>query len=661
MHRALAGLIYIAVIVAVAVTDGMTVRADARRQAPATEPPQQEEGPRALGPGESCLAPGVGEGRLNKALGRIHIEIAENSYSSAEIRLHGLQTVTESALWTLVAGGPARPLTTSEGAAFLARLEETGLFSDISGTLRANGGTAVLDIALKEHPVVQRVVIEGLAESRQDELLKALVAVATADDGEWDDAAEKPAAGKKSKGKEALKPAGDGQRCPPPVPPREWLARVEDKAFQPGIVWQGPAAGIQRVLGRLYGAGYLMVAADGRLDPSGVLTLTIDEGRIDSVEIQGVHERLVKDVRKELKLEPGRVFLNADMESAFKRVEERFPVLQPDTTPRLTRSVPGVEEEKTPEGGAAFHTIERPASRMNTALHVERGTAVLHFHPRRGEISLFAEGLELVHHTAVGGWAPGVSLRHRLWDAQNRAHLTLVANANVHAAGGTGGHRTEWTFGPRLSIPPLSIAELGFQFEDFSDTSDRWRIDRQNSYLDSLFGSGKRTDYFRRRGFSAFATAHVSDRLTAGIEYRHDRYGAQGAALDGPRVGSMLFRGEWSSTPRLAHRMNSVRRNPETSLFDVEENSSLVTGFQTVSTVEVARPSLGSDAGIDYTRVVSDSVLTLAASSKHGLGFGRASGAGATCPRSARRGWEAGRRCAAIASRSCAATCRSWA
>src|SRR6185436_12600661 len=161
------------------------------------------------------------------------------------------------------------------------------------------------------------------------------------------------------------------------------------------------------------------------------------------------------------------------------------------------------------------------------------------------------------------------------------------------------------------SLPPLSIAELGFQFYDFSDTSDRWRMDRFNSYLDSIFGSGKRTDYFRRQGFSAFLTGHFAERLTAGLEYRRDRYGPQAGDLGPTRIGSLLFRGEWSTERRHATDIQSLWRQPELSLFGEAESARLVTGFQTFATVELARPSLGSDPGVDFVRLVSDSVLTL--------------------------------------------------
>jgi hypothetical protein len=119
-------------------------------------------------------------------------------------------------------------------------------------------------------------------------------------------------------------------------------------------------------------------------------------------------------------------------------------------------------------------------------------------------------------------------------------------------------------------------------------------------------------------------TAHFSEMLTLGAEYRRDRYAPLDAPprvwslfnRDDPRygsapvdegeMGSAVFRLEYRSEKVSLHRVGSMWRNSETSLV---EAGPWAIGLRTLNTLEVADRSLG---GIfEFTRVVSDTSLTL--------------------------------------------------
>src|SRR5262249_35215362 len=132
--------------------------------------------------------------------------------------------------------------------------------------------------------------------------------------------------------------------------------------------------------------------------------------------------------------------------------------------------------------------------------------------------------VELLRHTPVTGFAPGLAATLTLFDPGDRAHLMLDAAVNFNTrrpnldlAGGTylerlsGQQRVDWLLGSRVRIPLLGIAELGGQIHNLTDTGDRWRISAIDSYLYSALVNRSDREYYRRSGLAAFITAHLFD------------------------------------------------------------------------------------------------------------------------------------------------------
>jgi len=355
-------------------------------------------------------------------------------------------------------------------------------------------------------------------------------------------------------------------------------------------------------------------------------------------------------VRKRLGLEPGQVFATADLESGLKRVREEYPFLEKQEADRWTRWQPEVVVEKEAAGAIRFSTKEspcdkgvgfggaRPGCRHPSSYYSVDGRRLeVHMKARRGSGSLSLSENDLLRHTRVTGYAPGITFNGNVYDPHGRVHLGVDAGINLNTGrrsrknAETGffesmsaKERLDWHVAPRLRIPALRVAEAGIQLHAFTDSSDYWRRTPLDAYLSSLFGTGSGVDFYRRAGIASFVTWRVEE-LTLGLEHRLDRYDSlaslggqvENAPVDVGRIGSLLVRLEWSSVHDVT-RYTNVWRNPELLLHGYR-GGGLRTSFRTLNTLETAQPSLGGDARFDFNHFVSDNLVTLAASDEHGF------------------------------------------
>ncbi|HTO98139.1 MAG TPA: hypothetical protein VMK66_13910 [Myxococcales bacterium] len=587
--------------------------------------------------------------------------------------LSGTRTLSDDALWELVGGPPKFPLTREEAIALLARFAQSGLFSLVEPRIRPVPAeeTASLEIALTEHPTVRSVQVRGLSEFRTEDIVDRLLEV--------------PADRAIEKRRQEVRNARP-RACPAPLPSRAWLARSDDGEVHPGILWQGLRGSLVRVLRYLRSRGYPLARLEGELTPDGQLRIDVDEGHVLGIEVRGVDARLAPDVEKELDIRRGDVFSSGELYNALDRIQRRWPFLKPDRRGRQAPAPPLLRLQQRPDGGVGFHSERkldarpppaRPADEDDDEEPEEPGSwhkdedgedafAELHDFPdgsrKRKERRLVsrdawygfdgetlvvylrsershasAQWVELIRHTPVTGFAPGLAGTLTLYDPADRAHVMFdgavnfnTRRPNLETSDGSylerlnAQQRVDWLLGPRIRIPGLAIAELGGQIHNLTDTADRWRISAGDSYLYSALVNRSDREYYRRSGFAAFLTAHLFEELTLGAEYRRDRYAALNvpggvwsvfnsgdvrygsAPVDEGEMGSAVFRLEYRSEKVPLHKVGTMWRNPETSLVESEP---WAIGLRSVNTFEVADRSLG---GIfDFTRLVSDSLLIL--------------------------------------------------
>jgi hypothetical protein len=102
-------------------------------------------------------------------------------------------------------------------------------------------------------------------------------------------------------------------------------------------------------------------------------------------------------------------------------------------------------------------------------------------------------------------------------------------------------------------------------------------------------------------------------------------------AVQAGRMGSLILRAEWSSARIPTDSVGVVRRQPETSLVTAWPHDGRVT-FRTLNTLEVARPALGGDSRLSFTRLISDHFLRFDGGPLGGLKLRARFGAGWDAP-----------------------------
>jgi hypothetical protein len=563
---------------------------------------------------------------LDQALRALTVEVGGEARPIASVRITGLATLPENDVWKALGGKPEHA-DAHLVAVLLRRLSGMRVFARVVPVVRVAGREVSVDLAVIEQPTVRKVVFEGLDEVRPERLLEPLFRVPPP--------------------RSDREPAG---ACVDPLVPAQWLARAEGDAVRGGLLEDGPQPALTRALQALHDQGYAMAALAAELSGDGVFTVHVDEGRLEAVEVRGVAPRLEPKVRARLDLRLGRPFQASELDQALGRVQAAFPFLRrgrasgaaaepqvqeqsPSGGVRRFRTVLPSSTRSSDEGGALVDDDDDETDARRWYL-VEGHRVVVLLAPRRFDVDL--DPIELIRHTPVTGFAPGLVGTTRLWDPGDEVHLGLDLGGNVntnraHRAGATTAAerwRVDWLVGGRVQLPRVHVTELGVQRYSKVDTSDRWRIDRLDSYLYSALFNRPVTDYFHRNGFTAFLTTQWLDHVVTGVEYRQDRY-ASLESIDRyftlfyrhepPRftrpvtegeMRSVLFRVEYSTQPTPAHEVRGIWRDPERALASFGGGERWDAELRTVNTLEVADPELlGGDPAFHFVRIVSDTVL----------------------------------------------------
>jgi hypothetical protein len=574
----------------------------------------------------------------------------------------GLQRLTEAQV-RLLSGLPAEgPLTVEQATRGLRRLARTELFARITPTLRlTESGAPTLEVTVEEQPFISSVSFQGLQDLTPSELLEDLLyraeqATRREPDSDDDDVVATLRISDRGVSVDVAK------ACPPSQPPKEWLARVDARGnLKPGLVLGGLAAGLEHALEEARDDGYLLASLTATLHPDGRLEVTLDEGRIEAVDVEGVDPDMAPHVRAALGIEPGDVFLRSDMARAVKRLEQMHPHLRVQGVERNKRRA-RIVEERGDDGTRRFHTVreeKKEPRRRRVRVDVDwdnlfeewwndwddedeapKGVAtegkrvVVHVRTRRPSFDLSL----LPVHTQVTGLAPGLEGRLQIWDRRNRAHVTVDTAFFIPLRLGgqripdapdqtSRQRRLNWLAGLKAQVPSLGLMELGGQFHDFTDTLDRWRMGAIDSFLYSALLNRPDADYFRRKGAAAFATWRLGNDWLLGAEYRRDTYATllslsppltvfrqdsppfPNAPVTEGRLASLIGRLEYASDGAPRRQAGTLFRSPELSLISHEDDWPTRPTLRSFVTLEVGRPSFGGDEGTDFWKLVSDSAL----------------------------------------------------
>ncbi|RKH33418.1 hypothetical protein D7Y13_05955 [Corallococcus praedator] len=604
-------------------------------------------------------------------LAPLRLDVDGKGLAPTALELVGLRHLTDAQVRSLVgapAAGPTPPMSPDDVQTLLRRLARTGLFAHVEPRLRVSEqGPALLEVTLEEHPTVTSVDVQGLQDLPPDEWLEALFPQppGSYEDGDEDDDEHEHGevvATVRIHGRTATLSVINP--CPPLHPPRELFARLERGKFRPGIVLGGLDAALERALKDLRDDdGYLLATLSATLSHEGALVVTVDEGRLEAVDVPGVEPEMAARVREALGLAPGDVFLRSDARRAVERLESQLPFLRTVDGEGLgeeRRSVRIIEEREA-QGTRRYRTQEqeRPSRHREPkepgsvwrslfsrhereeGITLEGRRLVVHVRPRRPDLSM-----ELLPvHTQVTGFAPGLAADLRFWDPKDRVHATLDAAFFVplrlggqrlpdDPEGTRRQRRVSLLGGAKLHVPALGLAEVGAQVHDFTDTLDRWRLGDIDSYVYSFLINRPDRDYFRRKGFAAFATWRWARSWLAGAEFHGDTYESLQAFTpplslfrrDSPafpnapvsegRFHSVVLRAEYDSKAKPGSPVGSLFRTPETSLFRREGDRTREPALRGLVTLEV-----GQQVGVDtrFWKLVGDAVLDLPVNWHSGL------------------------------------------
>jgi hypothetical protein len=303
---------------------------------------------------------------------------------------------------------------------------------------------------------------------------------------------------------------------------------------------------------------YMAVLATASYDSAtGRLALTVDEGRLTEVVLEGLEGAAAERARDLLALPPGRPLREKDLIPALQRLERDSGGafrLGGGTTPR------GYEVVRTPEG-------------VRLVLHVDSSPARLSLRPKGPDLAPL--------YNRVDGFAPGVAADLLVFDRTSLHHTSLYGRLSY----GFSAEAVRYAAGARRPFGAGERVVLGYEYHDLTDTDDVYRRDsleqprRGRRWHFSIL-----EDYYRRRGHEAYAFLRLSPRLHLGVTGRSDDHESLPVEADDRlfliarrprpnptaaegRIRSLLLTGRWAAQDALyadsaSERDSFLVRNP---------------------------------------------------------------------------------------------------
>lgn len=316
-------------------------------------------------------------------------------------------------------------------------------------------------------------------------------------------------------------------REPPPVL-REFVVQGASVYSRDDVLWlldlrvgdplsRTPAEVAEELRDRYEQEGYAAVRVDPQFDAAaGRLTLTIQEGRIDDIEIVGVSDKDARNFQQDLarqNVRTGQVYNKRTVGTAIDRALE--------------------------EAGGALRIGRSPSSsRESIELEAREGTHVLVI-PLRRERGHFSfntgTGTREDLFSPVDGFAPLLGFDAVAFDGAGSNH-TFVGG---HISYKFGQDRTGYSLG--IERPLLDRARLfvGAEMHDLTATDDLWRLTTGEQTLVAAAFKNTFRDYYRRRGTQVHAGLRPSTNQEIVAAWRWDRHESLENGTD-----FSLFRGD---------------------------------------------------------------------------------------------------------------------
>jgi hypothetical protein len=249
--------------------------------------------------------------------------------------------------------------------------------------------------------------------------------------------------------------------------------------------------------------GYAAARAQVRFDEAtGTLHVSIDEGTLAAVEVEGVRPSEREPVLALLDLETGKPFNDEEVADALRRLD--------------SASASAYEAQGDPP-----YTLEPGEGGVRLTLKLRQRTA--RFIIRPGGTARTA----LLNR--VDGFTPGATTEVLLFvpSALNPVEAYVLADF------GFGSEQLRWAAGARRRFGARGRLVLGYEHHDFTDTDDTFRalgVEQLRGW--HLFFTTFQ-DYYVRRGDEAYAFLRPSPRVHLGVNLRRDAYESLPVVSDG--------------------------------------------------------------------------------------------------------------------------------
>ena len=281
-----------------------------------------------------------------------------------------------------------------------------------------------------------------------------------------------------------------------------WLLHLRE-----GQALPSDAPGVAKALQDRYERdGYSEARVTAAMD-GGRLTLSVDEGRIDEVEILGVEESDAARFRRRLGIEPGDIY--------NKRVIGR-------ASSRLVAESRGALSIGQPHGGQP----RRGESKTDEIVLERRGSRNILVIPlrwnRTRNASTLGSGREDLYSPA-DGFGPAAGFSTTLFDHRNFNHTYLDGYVSYKFGRDDPGYSAG--FERPLFRGPARLF-VGAEIHDMTASDDLWRLSTFEQALVSVGFKNSFRDYYRRRGGQVFGVLRAGRHNELSAMARWDRHEA---------------------------------------------------------------------------------------------------------------------------------------
>ena len=289
-----------------------------------------------------------------------------------------------------------------------------------------------------------------------------------------------------------------------------------------------PPADVARAFQQAYDRdGYSEAKVTSGFD-QGLLTLTVDEGRIDDIEILGVSGASAERIRRSLEIKPGDIYNT--------RVIGR-------ATARLTREAQGAVAVGQPRGdqGGGSHGDSAP----NHVILDRRGTKNVLVVPLRRRIVRMSTSLGSGREdffSPVDEVSPAIAYSATIFDHAHFNHTYV----NAYVSYKTGPDDAGYSLGAERPIFGGPKLFLGAEIHDVSASDDLWRLTSLEQTVVSAGFKNTFRDYYRRRGEQVFTVFRMGPNNELSAMARWDRHEPLANTTD-----FSLFRDEATYRPNL--------------------------------------------------------------------------------------------------------------